>query len=135
MTMSVKSNHDMEIIKISSLTTKADLELYSKIWKSKENVAIEFVDKLSEEILRQLIPLLINRLPDDFSLALLCDLAEIDDVPQDLLMFIFENGDTACKVSVCLRGDLNESIMETCKNSNDPNVQAHLRKKMIEKDQ
>lgn len=119
----------METIEISNLTKISDLDAYSAKWDESKDISIELSENLEDEKIRYLVDGLIKKLPDDFSYALLCDISEIDFVDNDLLMKIFLNGDVACKVSICLRNDLDSDLQKMCNECELPDVRDHINNK------
>lgn len=70
---------------------------------------------------------LLDRLPNDFAFGVLSDLVEsYDHIPEKLLLLLFGYGDSACNVSICLKTDLSERLMQQCRESQDPNVVEHF---------
>jgi hypothetical protein len=73
-----------------------------------------------------LMRFLLSKIPSNLALGALCDLAEWPGVPTDLLTRVFDQGDTGCKVAVCLRDDLTPALQEKCRNSPDTEVREHF---------
>jgi hypothetical protein len=47
-------------------------------------------------------------------------------IPADLLSRLFDHGDTACKVAVCLREDLTSDLKNKCRNASHHDVREHF---------
>jgi hypothetical protein len=73
-----------------------------------------------------LIRFLLSKIPNALAFGALSDLAEWPGAPAELLARIFDAGDTACKVAVCLRDDLTPELMQRCRTSSDPDVLEHF---------
>ena len=107
------------------ITGKAFAQL-SKEWSMSPDILLVLPNFTSSEEVQLLAIQVLDKLPDDLANTILCELAEIKITPPQVLDQIFENGDTACRVAVCLRSDLTEEMYQKCKRSDDPNVQQHI---------
>src|SRR5260221_571398 len=68
---------------------------------------------------------LLGKIPAELAFSVLSYLAEDSPLRGDLLEQIFDRGDTGCKVSVCLRPDLDKRLEEKCRNSPNDDVREH----------
>lgn len=116
----------MTTISISRYLDKSQFEKLEKIWNAQENVNLIFPENLSAADVEHIFGLLLPTLPNDFSFCILGNLAEGKNVSTSLLARLFDFGDTGCNVSICLRDNLSEEIMERCKNSDDDDVREHF---------
>ena len=53
---------------------------------------------------------------DEFSFAILSELAEKTNFPKELLETVYYEGDLGCKMSVCYSKNLPSSLQEACSN-------------------
>jgi hypothetical protein len=107
--------------------TDKQFDRLSRQWDSTSEVSIALPDKMNDTERNSLIQYLLSKVPHAVAFGALCDLAESPGVPSDLLGRMFEQGDVACKVAVCLRDDLTPDLMERCRTSTDPDVREHFR--------
>jgi hypothetical protein len=115
----------MANIKIPRKLDPATFLRLSKTYDQNRHVSIELPTGFTEAEYRDIFTLLLSQLPNELALLTLANLAELDDVPIDLLEELFDKGDTGCKVTICLRQDLNESLRDKCRNSSDSEVREH----------
>ncbi len=117
----------MVTIRLPTSPTDQQFEKLLRQWDSATDAEIALPRKMTNSERDALIRFLLSKIPNALAFGALSDLAERPSVPTDLLTRIFDVGDIACKVSVCLRDDLTPELIERCRASSDPNVQEHFR--------
>jgi len=95
----------------------------AKEWESEPCIAL-IIDISAENLYAVLVKLL-NILPNNLAFCILADLVERDDFPVDLLGEVYDKGNKACKVAVCLRDNLPLEIMKLCETTDDLDVREH----------
>jgi len=98
-----------------------------KEWESEPYIAL-MID-ISAENLYLIVINLLSMLPNNLAFAILADLVEREDFPIVLLSEVYDKGDKACKVSICLRDDLPLEVIKRCENTDDPDVGIHYMQK------
>lgn len=115
------------IIKVPETFTDENFSKMAKTWDTAKDVGYEMPEFSSNENLRQFSWKVIDKLPNSFASTLASEIAEMDDkIDEDVLLEIFDKGDTGCRVSVCLRDDLTDRLKERCRFTRDENVRDHL---------
>lgn len=102
-----------------------DYEQLKHKWETLSDVTIDFSSEISDLEARKLFAVMIEHLADDFAVAVLENLAEVDHIPIELLEELFSHNLTGCNVSICLRKDLSRGLLKKCLASSDPNVIEH----------
>jgi hypothetical protein len=112
------------------------IDQWEEVWNNTDNITYSVPNDLSVDEINGYFCKLINKLPNDFALTILCEIAEIKNTPWDLLQKLFEIGDTSCMVSICCRPDLPDNMLTKCLNSSNPDVLEHVvfHKKVSTKD-
>lgn len=116
-------------IEFPSTVSVAEFDVLSKRWSSSANVDLEINRPNDKKALETLFRFLLDRLPNALAFAVLSDLAECENVDDALLAELFRKGDTACRVSICLRDELSVELHQLCTASDDPDVIEHFRLK------
>lgn len=104
----------IKAIQIPPDVSKERLVHLAEEWNESLFASLELADPFSEQELRTLVALAIERLPDDFANAVLERVAGAGTVPEDLLRRIIESGDQECVEAVCQRGDLSRELQALC---------------------
>jgi hypothetical protein len=86
---------------------------------------ISLIIDISGENLYSVVVNLLSMLPNNLAFGVLADLVEREDFPVVLLSEVYDKGDKACKVSICLRDNLPLEIIERCENTDDLDVHEH----------
>jgi hypothetical protein len=113
-------------IELPANPTESQFEELSRQWDSTRDAEILLPPKITDAERDALIVFLLSKAPNPLALGALCDLAEWPGVPADLLARVFHQGDSACKVAVCLRDDLTPELAEKCRASADVDVREHF---------
>jgi hypothetical protein len=105
----------VKTIKIKSTITREQLLESAKEWDDSKNVALSIPEILSKAEIEHLFLMASQILPSEIGFCILHELAEKDEISQDLLSKIISIGDRGCIESVCLRKDLNPELRKLCK--------------------
>ena len=116
----------MTTIRLPTNPADSEFQMLSRQWSSATDAQIVLPRKMSDSERNALIRFLLSKIPDSLALGALCELAERPGVPPDLLIRVFDEGDTGCKIAVCLRDDLTAEIKEKCRSASDPDVREHF---------
>jgi hypothetical protein len=120
----------MTTIRIPCVLDKRSFDKLRQAWDEHKNVNKVIPQNLNSAQAEKLFMLVLQMLPDEFGFSLLGDLVELyDDISMELLERLFKYGDTACNVSICLKHNLNATLLELCRTSKDKNVQQHFGEK------
>ena len=103
----------------------ADFEKACQYWKNAEGVALTIPRSVTPQTAEAMGQYLLQKLPHNVAAGLLSDVAERPGISARLLEEIFDRGDTACKVSVCLRTDLSSNLEQKCNESPIDDVREH----------
>jgi hypothetical protein len=112
-----------DALKIPSTLDHASFLALSEKWKKARNASIELPELAGGE---GLIELVIGFVPDEFAYAVLQELAELDKLSIGSLHRLFDVGNPAIHVSLCLRPDLPKDLLERFLTSTDENVLQHV---------
>lgn len=94
-------------------------------WEQAENAVLAVPSSLSAQQVDAMARYLLTKVPHSVAFYLLADLAEQPQIGAGLLEQVFEQGNKACKVTICLRTDLSESLEDKCRKSQDEDVREH----------
>lgn len=97
----------------------------NKKWTSEEN--IELITKIDKQDLNLIVRKLIDLLPSELANSLLADLLERPNFPVQYIHEIYNKGDKACKITICLRDKLPSDIANMCENALDKDIKIHFR--------
>lgn len=98
-----------------------------KQWEEESHIDLSI--NIVTENLYSIVLILINRLPNKFASLILAELVEREDFPSTLLSEVFDKGDKACRVAICLRDNLPSEIIEKCEIADDIDVYKHYSQK------
>ncbi|MDL4616262.1 hypothetical protein [Citrobacter amalonaticus] len=104
----------MKKIIIKSDLNESDYAMYSITWDKEENVYIDTSNLKNMNDIVHCANLALSMPQRNFSMAVLENLAEIKNIPMDILEKIILTGDTGCCESVCMRTDLNYKLRRIC---------------------
>ena len=104
----------MKKITIKSDLNESDYVMYSIIWDKEENIYIDISDLKNMNDIVYCAKLALSMPQSNFSIAVLEHLAELKNMPMDILEKIILTGDAGCCESVCMRTDLNYKLRKIC---------------------
>src|SRR6266446_5021274 len=124
---SVTDDRDDEFLEIliPNPLDDSSFEEASKLWDQGRDAFLTVPRSMSPHQIETMVIFLLGKIPAELAFSVLSYLAEDSPLRGDLLEQIFDRGDTGCKVSVCLRPDLDKRLEEKCRNSPNDDVREH----------
>jgi hypothetical protein len=102
----------METINFPRYPSDFEFRRFTRIWAKQTSVGVSFPKTLTQAEIQHVASLCFLNLPNEFSFFVLTNLAERKETPEAVLEEIFERGDTACRVAICLREYLHPNLQK-----------------------
>jgi hypothetical protein len=113
----------MNTLYINKKNILEDFTKLSKIWETSENILLRLdIEQVDAKLV---IKYLLGKLPNDLAYSIMSEIAEFENLDDELMRLIYRAGDTSCKVAICLRDDLPQDLNMCCEQSDDINVREH----------
>lgn len=97
---------------------------HKQYWEGKNDVGITF--SLREDAdAEKIVAFLLSHLPDDFAITILSDFVEHESISTKVLSLILDKEIRSCSVSICLRNDLPQELLQRCLRTSDVDVLEH----------
>jgi len=116
----------MRVISVPSAMDDSSFKRLSEQWRQANNAELRVSSSMSEMQIEKMVVYLLTKIPEQLAFDVLGELAEESPIRNDLLEQIFDRGDTACQVSVCLRPQLSDRLAKKCRESPNPSVREHF---------
>lgn len=116
----------MKRIKVKGKINESSYDNMVSIWRKHKDVIIQIEKFASDELVNN-IAFLLKRTSEKFASVLLSDIASQKNLTLQQLKEIFLKGDVSCKVSICLRDDLDNELRLWCTNSSEQIVSEHYK--------
>lgn len=121
------SDDEPGVIRVpGKIEDEAVIEAWQAQWDQASSIEVELPDKLADHEARHLYDIFVKHRRNVVAMEVLFALAEHPDTPSDVLRLIYQNGDTGCQVSVCLRPDLPRDLVAQCLESTSLDVLEHV---------
>jgi hypothetical protein len=105
-------------------------EKAAKQWEASGDKMAAAPRSINQQEVETMATFLLPNIPRDLAFVLFCDLAVDLPARSDLLEQIVDRGDVGCKVSVCLRPDLDPRLEEMCRTSPHESVREHYQSRV-----
>lgn len=116
----------MVAIRIPRQLNEFIFENLKTAWVKSENVSLVMPSKLSLNEIKSLFLFFEAHLRDEFTSVIMSELAEMNEVPIAFLERIFDQVDIGTQVTISLRSDISDSLLQKCLSSSYPEVLSHV---------
>lgn len=96
--------------------------IHSHQWENNDNITLKI--HLLEKDIDEILPFLL-KYSNDLAYSIMNEICQMNNLEEKHLKLLYDKGDTACKVSICLRKNLPKSIVCRCENSLIEEVKYH----------
>lgn len=104
----------MLTLKIDSNVSENEFSNMASEWGKANDAEIEMPNILSTNDIQHIYNLAMSMIPNEFAYTVLSDLAEFENVSDDLLRKILETKERGCIEAVCLRDNLPDDMRQIC---------------------
>ncbi|EOF9300536.1 hypothetical protein [Enterobacter bugandensis] len=108
----------MLILQLTADIGQNEWNLYCHIWDLSPDITLDMglIKHTSDVIKLALVAL--ESVERDLALAVLSEIASYPDIPESLLIAIFDTGSTGCQETISLRQDLTPFLFDKCRKAN-----------------
>ena len=104
-----------------------DFKRLSDIWDSSNNITLSL--NIRQQDFDFVVRRLITSLPNDLAYSIMSEIAECENLNEELMQLIYEKGDKGCKVAICLNKNLSQELQNYCEQSNDVDIKEHYQQR------
>lgn len=113
----------MDILYINKEKILCNFEELSYVWDTSTNISLHLDIQIPDFEL--IVTELLKKPLNDLAYSILAEIAEKSGLDERLMRLIYEQGDKACKVAICLRNDLPIDLKVKCAHSDDADIREH----------
>ncbi|MFP3765054.1 hypothetical protein [Prevotella intermedia] len=117
----------MKILHINKTKIVYDFKRLSNIWNTSNNITLRL--NIRQQDFDFVVRSLIKYLPNDLAYTIMSEIAECENLNEELMQLIYDKGDKGCKVAICLNKNLSQELQKCCKQSNDIDIKEHYQQR------
>jgi len=117
----------MKILHINKTKIVYDFKRLSNIWNTSNNITLRL--NIRQQDFDFVVRSLIKYLPNDLAYSIMSEIAECENLNEELMQLIYDKGDKGCKVAICLNKNLSQELQKFYKQSNDIDIKEHYQQR------
>ena len=117
----------MKVLHINKTKIVYDFKRLSNIWNTSNNITLRL--NIRQQDFDFVVRYLISYLPNDLAYSIMSEIAECENLDEELMRLIYDKGDKGCKVAICLNKNLSQELQKCCKLSNDIDIKEHYQQR------
>ena len=117
----------MKVLHIDKTKIICDFKRLSDIWDSSNNITLSL--NIRQKDFDFVVRRLITSLPNDLAYSIMSEIAECENLNEELMQLIYDKGDKGCKVAICLNKNLSQELQKYCEQSNDVDIKEHYQQR------